>query len=158
GHDLDGDTRRTLVRVLVDKALVPGREEFRRRTFWTRATHNWNLVCNGGLVLAALAIEEEEPGLAAEMLALCLASPRGAFASFAPDGGWNEGPGYWDYATQYAVYLAAALETAGKANPFGSTPGFAQTGRFRRHMESPAGRMFNFADANEGRPWSPQLE
>jgi hypothetical protein len=158
GRDLDADARRALVRTLVDKALVPGREQFRRGTFWTRVAHNWNLVCNGGLVLAALAVEDEEPALAAEMLGLCLASARGAFASFAPDGGWNEGPAYWDYATQYAVYLAAALESAGKPNPFAAVPGFAQTGRFRRHMESPAGRVFNFADAGEGRARSPQLE
>jgi hypothetical protein len=158
GHELDEGTRRTLVRALVDKALVPGREQFSRNAFWTRAVHNWNLVCNGGLVLAALAVEEEEPALAAEMLAQSLGSAGRAFASFAPDGGWNEGPGYWDYATQYAVYLAAALESAGKPNPFAATPGFAQTGKFRRHMEAPAGRMFNFADANEGRAWSPQLE
>jgi hypothetical protein len=158
GRDLDVDARRVVVRALVDKALVPGREQFRRGTFWTHASHNWNLVCNGGLVLACLAIEDEEPALAAEMLGLCLASARGAFASFAPDGGWNEGPAYWDYATQYAVTLAAALESAGKPNPFAAAPGFAATGRFRRHMESPAGRMFNFADAPEGRRRSPQLE
>jgi hypothetical protein len=29
-----------------------------------------------------------------------------------PDGGWAEGPGYWHYATQYAIYLLDSLSTA----------------------------------------------
>ena len=29
---------------------------------------------------------------------------------FAPDGGWAEGPGYWNYATSYNVYMLAALD------------------------------------------------
>ena len=58
-------------------------------------------------------------------------------ASFAPDGGWPEGPGYWDYATQYNVFYLAALETA-LGTDFGldKTPGFADTGNFRIQLSS----------------------
>ena len=31
--------------------------------------------------------------------------------SFAPDGGWAEGPGYWAYATHYNVFYLAALQS-----------------------------------------------
>ena len=43
---------------------------------------------------------------------LAIATARAAFASYGPDGGWDEGPGYWDYATQYAVFLCASLDSA----------------------------------------------
>jgi hypothetical protein len=135
---------------LVEKALVPGLEQHRRKAGWTRATHNWNLVCNGGLAAACLTIAEAQPALAAELLDRCVESARLAFASYAPDGGWDEGPAYWDYATQYAVFLVAALESAlGDDLGFAASPGFARAGDFRLHMEGPSGRAFNFADGGE---------
>ena len=35
-----------------------------------------------------------------------------AMAEFAPDGAWEEGPGYWNYATVYNVVFLAGLQTA----------------------------------------------
>ena len=35
-----------------------------------------------------------------------------AMKTFGPDGGWPEGPGYWNYATAYNIFYLAALETA----------------------------------------------
>lgn len=158
-HAALSDADRRLARIaLAEKALKPGLAEFRRRAFWTRATHNWALVCAGGLIAAAISIAEHEPELAASILESAIATARPAFASYGPDGGWDEGPSYWDYATQYAVFLVAALES-GFGDDFGlaRTPGFAEAGRFRLHMEGPSGKLFNFADGGESVRPTPAL-
>ena len=70
------------------------------------------LVCNGGLVVAALAVADDEPELARCVLENALNSAPLALATYAPDGGWLEGPSYWKYATCYAVAMMAALVSA----------------------------------------------
>ncbi len=158
-HDALADEDRALARAaIVDKGLSPGVEEYRRRTFWTQATHNWNLVCNGGLAAGALAIAEHEPRLAASIVESATASSRPALASYGPDGGWDEGVAYWDYASQYAVFLLASLESA-LGHDFGlsATPGFSETGLYRLHMEGPGGKAFNFADGSEAVRHTPAL-
>ncbi len=135
---------------IIAKGLRPGLDGFRGRAFWTRVTHNWALVCMGGLVCGALAVAEDAPMLAAEILTLALPAARPALASYAPDGAWDEGVAYWDYATQYAVFLLAALDTAlGADQGLSALPGLAEAGQFRLHQEGPTGRVFNFADGGE---------
>ncbi len=150
GGDMTAAQRRTVVDALLNKGLTPGFAEHAKRTFWTKAAHNWNIVCNGGMAVAALALRRDAPEQSAGMLALSLDSARIAFASFSPDGGWIEGPAYWDYATRYAVYLLAALESAGVDDRgLAASPGFAETGRFYMHATGPTGLAFNFADSGE---------
>jgi hypothetical protein len=124
---------------------------YEKGTWWTRATHNWNQVCNGGMTVGALAIADEERELANRVIHHARASIPRAMASFGPDGGWNEGPGYWAYTTLYTTYFLASLETA-LGTDFGikATPGYADTGYFRMHFISPAGETFNYADASSG--------
>jgi len=157
-HDrMDPDLRAAVRKALVEKALRPGLDQFARRTFWTTATHNWNLVCCGGLTAAALAVGTEAPE-AAEVLDRCLAAARAGFSSYGPDGGWEEGPGYWQYATVYAVTLLAALEGAGVSDRgLIESPGFARTGDFAAHMTAPSGRAFNFGDGGERVGRTPHL-
>lgn len=156
GGDMTASQRRTAVDALLNKGLVPGFAEHLKGTFWTKASHNWNIVCNGGMAAAALALRHDAPERSTAMLALSLDSVRIAFASFSPDGGWIEGPSYWDYATRYAVYLLAALESAGVDDRgLASMPGFAETGRFFMHATGPTGLAYNFSDSGETMRRSP---
>jgi hypothetical protein len=105
-----------------------------------------------------LAIADEAPQHAADILdATRKAMPR-PMAMFAPDGACVEGPSYWGYATQYNVYYLAALRTA-LGTDFGlmDVPGFASTGMFRIHTAGPAGLSFNFADAGGALGAAPQM-
>ena len=123
---------------------VPSRE----RAWWARADHNWNQVCNGGIGLGALAVADEEPELSRMLLERALASLPRAMASYRPDGGWSEGPGYWHYATRYNVYFLAGLETAlGTDFGLSESEGFSRAGHFRVCFSSPAGLTFNYADS-----------
>jgi heparinase II/III-like protein len=134
---------------IVTKGLEAGLKVYAGDGWWTKAQFNWNQVCNGGLTLGALAVADEEPKIAREILEDARASIPLAMASFAPDGGWAEGPGYWDYATAYNVYYLAALKTAlGTDFGFTKLPGFSEAGLFRLHTIGPLGLTFNYADAH----------
>jgi hypothetical protein len=135
---------------IVQKGLEPALVIYENRRSWTQAAHNWNQVCNGGISLGALAVAEDEPARAGSVLRHMLESLPRAMASYAPDGGWNEGPGYWHYATRYTAYLLAGLETALGAD-FGLSEarGFSGAGRFRIYFAGPTGRSFNYADGGD---------
>jgi hypothetical protein len=155
---LSVDERATIRQALVEKALRPAEQAYAARASWTRATHNWNLVCNGGIAIGALAIGDEEPGLAGTVLAQALASLPAAIATYAPDGAWPEGPAYWEYGTLYLASALAAL-TSALGTDFGlaDAAGLSVTGRFRLHVTGPTGLFFNFADANPRPGSAPML-
>ena len=155
---LSPDERATIRKAIVERGLKAGLEAFQRKAWWTVVDHNWNQVCNGGLTLGALAIADEEPDLAREMIDRSRASIVLAMRTFAPDGGWPEGPGYWDYATEYTCYYLAALDSAlGTDFGFEQMPGFADTGLFRIHSIGPSALTFNFADASARAEAAPQM-
>lgn len=158
-HEAWSETQKTQIRqAMVKMGLEEGLKIYRKRSGWTKADHNWNQVCNGGMGTGALAIAESEPKLAAEALHGAVLSLPRAMKSFAPDGGWGEGPGYWDYATEYNVYLLAALKTAlGRDFGLSGLPGFSVTGDFPMHFVGPGGKTFNFADAHDGWKGANQL-
>jgi heparinase II/III-like protein len=100
-------------------------------------------------MIAALSVAEFDPR-AAHLFALCRKSISTGFHEYGPDGGWAEGPGYWHYATQYAIYLLDSLSTAlGKDLGLDASPGLSTTGLFRLHAAGPSGKLFNFADGEE---------
>lgn len=109
-YDRWTDSQRAVLReAIVRHGLQPGLDVYRHGKWWARSTHNWNQVCNGGLTVGALAIGDEEPQLAEEILAAAIASVPLAMRSYAPDGAWGEGPGYWGYATSYNVVMLRKL-------------------------------------------------
>ena len=156
GHDwlydaLTDNEREQIARAIVDKAIQPGLDQFAASppAHWTGAAMNWNLVCNGGLMIAALSVLESDPR-AARLFSLCRASAPTGFSEYRPDGGYEEGPGYWHYGTQYAIYLLDSLSSAlGTDLGLDASPGLAQTGFFRLHAAGPSGKLFNFADGEE---------
>ena len=149
-YDALGEADRKVLReALVEKGLKPALVVYGSGKGWPLARHNWNQVCNGGIGIGALALADEQPELAAGILDRALQSIRLPMAEYAPDGGWNEGPGYWHYATRYNVYFLAALESAlGTDFGLSEMTGFRQAGRFRVYFGGPVGLTFNYADAS----------
>ena len=147
---LSPEDRAAIRHGIVELGLKQGLKGYKSGVSWSKATHNWAQVCAGGMLLGSLAIADEEPELAREMIPLTRASIERAMNTFAPDGGWPEGPGYWAYATQFNVYYLAALETAlGTDLGLATMSGFPETGNFRIQSIGPTSRSFNFADASE---------
>ena len=155
-HDWSDEQRKTIRQAIIQHGLVPGLKSYRgeeRYGWFTRTVSNWNQVCNGGMTAGALAIADEEPEMAAEIIHSALQSVPLAMHEYAPDGAYHEGPGYWGYGTSYNVLMIALLESA-LGSDFGLTEfeGFDNTVRFPMQMTGPTGRVFNFADASAGRP------
>lgn len=149
-NTLSPQDRATIETAIVEKGLKAGLADYAKGVFWTRASHNWAQVCAGGLTIGALAVADKEPDLARKVIDLARQTMVAPMAQFTPDGGWDEGPGYWSYATRYNVYYLAALETAlGTDFGFFKQPGFAQAGLFRIQTTGPTLKTFNFADAHD---------
>lgn len=147
---LNEPARNTIRSALVEKALRLPWETTHRD--WVRATNNWGQVCHGGLTTAALAIMEDEPGLAAATIHSAVHNVVPAMTAYAPNGGYPEGPAYWAYGTSYNVLLIAALERAlGSDLGLIQAPGFALTGQFPVLMTGPSGLFFNYADGDSER-------
>jgi hypothetical protein len=142
--------RETIRKAIVELGLKAGMRVYESRGGWHRDVHNWNQVCNGGLTIGALAVGDEEPQLCGKILHNAITSVQLAMQSYAPDGAWGEGPGYWGYATSYNVTMLACLESA-TGSDFGLAkfPGFDQTALFPLYMTGGGDRCFNFADCSE---------
>lgn len=149
-HVLSDQERAMIREAIINKGLEPALEIYENRRSWTQVSHNWNQVCNGGITLGALALADEEPARAGRILRSAVESIPRAMASYAPDGGWNEGPGYWAYATRYNVVFLAGLDSAlGTDFGLSQMKGFDKAGEFRVYFSSPVGRTFNYADASD---------
>jgi hypothetical protein len=150
-YDTWSDSQRaTIRRAIVELGLKPGLTIYRGNRWWAVCNHNWNQVCNGGMTMGALAVGDEEPQIAGEILHDAIGSVPRAMKSYAPDGGWAEGPGYWGYATTYNVVMLAGLQSAlGSDFGLSETPGFDQTGLFPLYLTGPTGRCFNFSDSGD---------
>jgi len=162
-YDMWSTEQRRLIReAIVQKGLEPGLKSYRGEWsygWWVKSPYNWNQVCNGGLTLGALAIADEgeaadsdsSPSLrTAWIVEGALRSLPLAMASYAPDGAWVEGPGYWNYATAYTVAMLAGLQTAlGSDFGLSRSPGFDKAALFPIYMTAPSGRVYNFADCSE---------
>lgn len=146
-RDIPAEERVVLRKAIVDKGIAQARSG--HPTF--RLKNNWGQVCIGGMVLGALAVADEEPDLAASILAAGRAEAFTALEAYRPDGVYPEGPSYWVYGTSYTVLLAAALRTAlGKDWGLLAAPGLARSAAFYAQAIGPTGKSFNFADGGEG--------
>lgn len=141
---LSTDERTTIRMAMIDEALAVPLEH----QSWVRGNNNWNQVCHGGLSLAALAIADENPDLARTVVTRAVECVPFSMHSYAPDGVYPEGPGYWEYGTTYNTLLIAALESA-LGDDFGLTqqPGYLQSADFHLHTVGPSGMLFDYSDS-----------
>ncbi len=148
---LDAESREKIRAGLINNGLKPGLVLYKGGGTWeVKSFYNWNQVCNGGLIIGALAIAETNPEYARRIVPSAVKLLPRALATYAPDGAWPEGPSYWGYATRYTVYCLAALNTA-LDDDFGLSQikGLSETGLFPIYTAGPTGLSFNFADARE---------
>jgi len=144
--ELSQQERDTIRTAIVEKGLKPGLHYQSNNQGPHTQTNNWNQVCNGGLTIGALAVADEEPDIARQIIINARKLVPKAMALFAPDGGCEEGPGYWGYATRYNAFYIAALQSAlGTDQGLLKSPGFDDVGDFRIEAN---GQVFNFADCS----------
>ncbi|MFT7488528.1 MAG: hypothetical protein ACI9OU_000922 [Candidatus Promineifilaceae bacterium] len=143
-HDeLDPSSREIIRKAIIEKGLRASLNG----GWWVKTSNNWNQVCHGGLTLGALAVLEDEPDLAEQIIARAIANVPTAMAEYAPDGAYPEGPGYWKYGTTYNVILISALESVlGSDFELSKSQGFLESSDYYLHATGPTGLLFNYSD------------
>lgn len=122
-----------MVEKIYEYGLTPGNDAYYGNLgsygWWTpNNTTNWNVVCNGGMTMGAVAIFEHYPDQCADMIALGVRDVEAMMNSFYPDGAWFEGIGYWSYTLSYTVNMFSTLEACfGTDFNLSKAPGFANT-------------------------------
>lgn len=75
------------------------------------ATNNHNIVCNGGIAVAALAMMDAYPQESAYLLKNAIRAVDIMMYHWAPSGSWYEGVSYWNLTMEYTVYMLSSLES-----------------------------------------------
>ncbi len=147
--------RATIKKALLDKALsfAPAAygpdSDKDPRLFWAKTRMNWNQVCNGGLLTAALAIADEEPNLARTVISGVRDTLPGSMTAYQPDGAYPEGPAYWAYGTTFNVVILDELQgVLGTDFGLGNAPALDRTALYRLAVQGPTGLAFNYADGD----------
>ena len=101
---LSKNNKKIIRQAIIAKGLTP------EAGFAIRRTNNWNVVCNAGRAIGALAIADTNPELASKVIYNAVKFMPKCLAFFAPDGGWFEGPGYWQYTARYFALGISAMQ------------------------------------------------
>lgn len=135
---------------IITLGLEPGMQVYRGEdgiNRWDLNENNWNQVCNGGLSLGALAIADEAPDIAKNILGEAIKSIPLSMNHYAPDGAGTEGVTYWDYGSRYNILYLSALQTAlGTDFNLSHVPGFKESGQYQMYISGPGRWSYDFAD------------
>ena len=125
-----------------------------RSDFWwmglshDRSVNNWNPWCNSNCLTAAL-VFERDTGRRAAFIKKVLNSLDRFIAGYAPDGGCDEGPSYWNVAGGALFNCLELLKNSsdGKIN-FYNEPLIQEIGRYIYRVHIYDDYFINFADAS----------
>ncbi|KZV99457.1 hypothetical protein EXIGLDRAFT_712139 [Exidia glandulosa HHB12029] len=151
------DQRSSIMQSIIDNGLNVGLTAYTDPTvsyaWWTGGNEvisgNWNCVCNGGMVLGALAIiDNDQSGVAAKVLAQAVPNARANCAKGpSSDGSWTETPNYWYFGTTGHAEMTSALMTATGSdyNLLTANPNFSLTGLYHMYVYGMTS-LFDYAD------------
>lgn len=98
--------------------LEPAFKQMHNRNWWHTIANNWNGICNGGVMVAALAMMNEDPSFMSELVAMAAKALPTYLRTFEPEGQSEEGMMYWGYGWMYTALALEALQ-----NKLGTTGG-----------------------------------
>ncbi|MCE5173777.1 MAG: heparinase II/III family protein [Bacteroidales bacterium] len=154
-YDVLSDNTKALIRnSLKEKALLLAVNEYNTGGLvWAKRESNWNVVCNTSMILGALAIAENEPVMAENIITEGVKCVPICLQYFDPDGVCYEGPGYWYYTNVNLAMLMNCLnDNLGNDLGLSALPGISKTAAYYEASVSPSGRIFDFADTGSGVP------
>jgi len=149
GSDLPKTTVELAKNSLIEKGIKTSYEG-NKQPSWVTATHNWNQVCNGGMIAAAIVTADKNPELAAKTISRALEGMPYALKQYGPDGVYPEGATYWGYGTSFSVITSSMLQSAfGTDFGIANYPAFQKSADFRLLSVGPSGLYFNFSDCGD---------
>ncbi|MGE5406633.1 MAG: heparinase II/III family protein [Methanosarcina sp.] len=136
--------RKSLIEKGINASFVKGNDS------WVNASHNWNQVCNGGMIAAAIVIGDTDPALAAKTISRSLEGMPAALKQYSPSGIYPEGATYWDYGTSFSCVTSSMLESAfGSDFGIAAYPSFIESATVKILCTAPSGYYFNYADCGD---------
>ena len=148
--------RNTIKTAIVEKGLKPSL--LPENSGWVKAYHNWNQVCNAGMTYGAIAVFEDEPDLATQIIKRAISSIKLPMGDYEPGGVYPEGYSYWGYGTSFNIMFLSAMEKAfGNGYGLEIKQGFLKTASYLANMTGPTGKSFNYSDAGSGGGLNPAM-
>ena len=147
---LDADSGRRLTQLAAERCLRPALEALRTHKYWwSQCLHNWRSVMAGSFAMGAMAFADVF-GDWRELVQYGLEGVLVVLEEGDRAGGWQEGPGYWEYGVGHCAEFAAALKlfTAGEVDLFQHRY-LRRTGDFRIAMSPEPGRVWNWSDGGK---------
>ena len=98
---MNTSSRAYIAKAMINLGLKPGLDIYKsnnsKYNWWAVSPINWNIVCNGGLTMAALAVGNDTNNLTLvnQILDFSRYGLGLGFATYGPEGAWVEGPAYW---------------------------------------------------------------
>ncbi len=145
--DLSENSRKIIKDAILKKGIEPSLDS--KYNSWLKASHNWNQVCNAGMVYGALATYEDNPTLSKQIIDRAKESIKLPLEDYNPDGAYPEGYGYWGYGTSFHVLFLSALQKLQIIDNQIDT-GFQKTAAYFQNMIGTSGKSFNYSDASGG--------
>lgn len=150
GKDLPRPTVELAQKSLIEKGLLPSFTD--KVPSWVKGHNNWNQVCHGGMIAAAIVIADKDPQLAAKTISRALEGMPQALKQYGPDGVYPEGSTYWSYGTSFSVLTSSMLESAfGTDFGLARYPAFMKSAEFMAMSTAPSDWYFNYADCGDKR-------
>lgn len=123
--------------------LQPGKTQIETNTGawkWYLSNDNWNGICHGGMIMAALAIYETDAAFNSKVISLATNGILPYMQSLGPDGASEEGMSYWSYGLSNTFLAFESLKRC-LSTTYGlaEQPGFVKTGWFPYQMSGPVG-------------------
>lgn len=149
---LPEDTKSIVRGAIYNHALAPAIKEYESggENSFVKRENNWNVVCNTGIVLGALAVADHYPREAEGIVGNAVKYVPNCLKFYDPDGVCYEGPTYYEYTNTYLSMLLKALNDNFKTDyGLSDLPGVSKTASYYVHTVSPSGRIFNFADSQQ---------
>lgn len=151
GPMLDDGERQRLAALAGERLFAPYLEacpEQGQRAWWHAGALNWNAVCNGGVMVAALLLPEAPGATACQRLA-AIGLESYLAKGINPDGSSSESIGYWSYGITYLLHAALAhIHTTGGPHPAFALPVLGPAMDFPFAFSTSDGAGLGFGDSN----------
>ena len=147
-NDLPASERSLIRRAILVKGIAPSYDTaYHAQRKWLSVTNNWNQVCNTGISYGAMAVFEDDPKFAADVINRSLKSIVISMKDYEPDGAYAEGYGYWSYGSTYNVLFISGLQKMFQTS-FGldQQAGFLKSAGYIQNMVGPTDQCFNYSD------------
>lgn len=155
-NDLPQSSRGIIREAILKKGIEPSLDS--KYNYWLKNSNNWNQVCNAGMSYGALAIYEDNPALAQQIIDRAIGSIQIPMGDYKPEGAYPEGYSYWGYGTSFNVMFINAMQKVFHTDfALAEAEGFLKTAGYFQHMVGTSGKNFNYSDAGGGASLSPAM-